>query len=86
MSTSPKSNGFEPLSIHSANAIPAPPADCIPIELKPAATQKLSSSGARPKWYASSGVKLSGPLKNVCMPASARIGIRSHAASKIGSK
>jgi hypothetical protein len=49
MFTSPRSKGFSPLSIHWAKAIPAPPADWIPIELNPAATQTLAASGASPR-------------------------------------
>ena len=47
---------------HSANARPAPPADAIPTELKPAPTKKFRSSGASPRMNWLSGVKLSGPL------------------------
>jgi hypothetical protein len=39
MSTSDRSKGGEPSTIHSASALPAPPADWMPIELKPAATK-----------------------------------------------
>ncbi len=52
----------EPLTIHSASARPAPPAEAIPTELKPAPTKKLAHSGASPKMNWLSGVKLSGPL------------------------
>ena len=51
-----------PSTIHSASARPAPPADAIPTELKPAATKKPASSGASPMMNWLSGVKLSGPL------------------------
>ena len=51
-----------PLTIHSASARPAPPAEAMPTELKPAATKKLRTSGASPRMNWLSGVKLSGPL------------------------
>src|SRR5205807_1956833 len=63
----------------------APPADWIPIELKPAATYRPRSSGASPRRYRSSGVKLSGPLKNTCTPADSSAGTRLMAAAKSGS-
>ena len=48
--------------IHSASAWPAPPAEAMPTELKPAPTKKFRSSGASPRMNWLSGVKLSGPL------------------------
>ena len=53
----------------------------MPIELKPAATKKLRRPGASPRIQRPSGVKLSGPLKNVCSPMRFRIGSRSDASS-----
>ncbi len=38
-----------PCAIHSASTFPAPPADWMPIELKPAATKNPGSSGASPR-------------------------------------
>jgi hypothetical protein len=37
-----------PATIHSASALPAPAAEAMPMELKPAATKKFRSSGASP--------------------------------------
>ena len=51
-----------PSRIHLASARPAPPADAMPTELNPAATQKFRSPGASPRMNWLSGVKLSGPL------------------------
>jgi hypothetical protein len=57
----------------------------MPIELKPAATNRPRTSGDSPSRYRSSGVNDSGPLKNTRMPAFASTGIRSVAASSRGS-
>ena len=62
--------------IHCASAWPAPPAQAMPTELKPAQTKKLRSSGASPRTNWLSGVKLSGPLRNSLMPVSRSTGIR----------
>jgi hypothetical protein len=62
MSTADRSRPGSPSVIHSASARPAPPADAIPTELKPAATKKFRSPGASPRMNWLSGVKLYGPL------------------------
>jgi hypothetical protein len=41
--------GGWPSTIHSEITLPAPPADWMPIELKPAATKKLRTSGVSPR-------------------------------------
>jgi hypothetical protein len=56
----------------------------MPSEFIPAATQKLSSSGAGPMNDELSGVKLSGPVNSLRMPTSFRIGSGSIAASRNG--
>jgi len=71
--------------IQSASTLPAPPADWMPIELKPAATYRPRISGVSPKRYRSSGVKLSGPLKNTCTPADSSAGTRCMALANSGS-
>ena len=62
MSLPVRSSPGSPESIHSASALPAPPAQAMPTELKPAATKKFRHSGASPMMNWLSGVKLSGPL------------------------
>ena len=62
--------------IQSASALPAPPAEAMPTELKPAATKKFRSSGASPRMNWLSGVKLSGPLYSFFIPVVASAGIR----------
>ena len=62
MSTAEASRVGSPEMIHSASARPAPPADAMPTELKPAPTKKFRSSGASPRMNWLSGVKLSGPF------------------------
>ena len=62
MSTPVRSVVGEPLTIHSASARPAPPAEAMPTELNPAPTKKFAHSGASPRMNWLSGVKLSGPL------------------------
>src|SRR5205807_2094756 len=57
MSTSHRSNGGCPSMIQSASTLPAPPADWMPIELKPAATYRPRISGVSPKRYRSSRVQ-----------------------------
>ena len=62
MSTGHRSSVGSPCTIHSASALPAPPADAMPIELKPAPTQTFSSPGAGPRMKLLSAVNDSGPL------------------------
>ncbi len=62
MSAAVRSSPGSPDRIHSARARPAPPADAMPTELKPAPTKKFRSPGASPAMNWLSGVKLSGPL------------------------
>ncbi len=62
MSLASRSVPGSPSVIHWASALPAPPAEAIPTELKPAATKKFRSSAASPRMNWLSGVKLSGPL------------------------
>ena len=45
----PRSKGVHRPSSHWASAMPAPPADWMPMELYPAATQKFASSGTSPR-------------------------------------
>ena len=68
MSTTVRSVPGSPSTIQSASALPAPPAEAMPTELKPAATKKFRSSGASPRMNWLSGVKLSGPLYSFFMP------------------
>ena len=65
-----------PSTIHSATALPAPPAHAMPAELNPAATNRLRTSGVSPRRKLLSGVKLSGPLTNFGNSASANTGTR----------
>ena len=58
----------------------------MPTELNPAATKKFLISGVSPSRYLLSTVKLSGPLKNVFIPALPRCGNLLIALSRIGSK
>ena len=68
-----------------AIASPAPPDAAMPA-VKPQATKKLSSSGASPMTGSPSAETGIGPLMSVRMPVSFRIGSRSAAPVRIGSK
>ena len=56
------------------------------MELNPHAKKKFFRFVASPSKYLLSGVKLSGPLKNNCIPDVSNIGRRLTALFKIGSK
>ena len=64
-------------TIHSAIAIPMPPAARMPCELNPAATKKFFTSGASPTMNALSGVKLSGPFMKCAICACSSAGTSS---------
>ncbi len=64
-----------PVVIQCAISRPMPPPVRMPIEFSPAATKKFRSSGASPTTGARSGVKLSGPQKNLRMPTWLEMGI-----------
>ncbi len=78
------STGAIPSTIHCATTEPTPPPSRMPSEFSPAATQYPSRSGAGPSMGWMSGVKLSGPQKNVRIPTSASTGMRSIARSRYG--
>src|SRR5215813_9594829 len=61
-----------------------PPPVRMPIEFRPAATKYPFTSGASPTTGNRSGVKLSGPQKNLRTPTSVEIGTRAIAFSRYG--
>src|SRR5207302_1846603 len=76
ISTDHRSMVCSPFNIHSARYLPAPPAEAMPTELKPARTKRFRNSGASPIRKLLSGVKLSGPFTNLANLAVRSAGIR----------